>query len=104
MRAGPHRRYPVDGRGAVAGRGRGDGGVRSGRRGGALGCGVGGRGIGDQVGGDSGGSGGGLLRVRTSELATVHYQRTPRTFLKYTEVMKFSSTEFRKNLFQIVDR
>ena len=45
-RAGAYRRYAVDGRGAAAGGGRGDGGVRRGRRGGACGRGVGGAGIG----------------------------------------------------------
>ena len=49
--------------GSAAGRRRGDRGVRSGRRRGALRRGVGGRGIGDPTGGDSGGSRDRLLRV-----------------------------------------
>ena len=61
---GPHRRYSLDGRGAVAGRGRGDRGVRRGRRRRARGRGMGGCGIGDPTGGDPGRSGRGLLRVR----------------------------------------
>ena len=60
----PHRRYSLDGRRPVTGRGSGNRGVRCRRRRRALGRGVGGCGIGDSTGGDSCRSGGRLLRVR----------------------------------------